>query len=326
MASSEGTLFRAEASWRQRLPINPVFRKLILTATHNRVVARGVRKYGMRLGAGRFVAGETLDEAIAVLRRLNEQGFRANTTLLGEGVKDEATAAAVVAEYLTVLDRIAQEKLTCYVALKLTHLGLDLGEEVAYRNVERLVTHAAGLGNFIRIDMEESARVDPTLRIYKRLRAAGHDNVGTVLQSYLYRTPQDLADLLPLKPNLRLVKGAYLEPASIAYPNKADVDRAYVELAERMLLEGGFTAIATHDDRIIEHVIGFTERNGIGKDCFEFQMLYGIRTQFQRSLVARGYRVLVATPYGPEWYFYLMRRLAERPANVLFFAKNLIKR
>jgi proline dehydrogenase len=326
VASSEGTVFRPAASWWQRLPINSVFRKLILTATYNRFVARLVRKYGMRLGAGRFVAGETLDEAIAVLRRLNQQGMRANTTLLGEGVRDEATATAVVAEYMKVLDRIAEEKLTVNVALKLTHLGLDLGEEVASRNVERLVVHAAELGNFVRIDMEESARVDPTLRIYKRLRAAGHDNVGTVLQSYLYRTPDDLADLLPLKPNLRLVKGAYLEPASIAYPDKVDVDRAYVELAERMLREAAFTAIATHDDRIIEHVIGFADRNGIGKDRFEFQMLYGIRTQSQRALVARGYRVLVATPYGPEWYFYLMRRLAERPANVLFFAKNLIKR
>ncbi|MEA2531568.1 MAG: proline dehydrogenase [Thermomicrobiales bacterium] len=326
MASSEGTLFRPAASWRQRLPINPAFRKLILTATHNRLIARLVRTYGMRLGAGRFVAGETLDEAVVVLRGLNAQGMRANTTLLGEGVRDEATATAVVEEYMTVLDRIAREQLTANVALKLTHLGLDLGEEVAYRNVERLVVHAAGLGNFIRIDMEESARVDVTLRIYKRLRAEGHDNVGTVLQSYLYRTPEDLADLLPLTPNLRLVKGAYLEPASIAYPDKTDVDRAYVELAERMLREGGFTAIATQDERIIEHVIAFAAREGIGKDRFEFQMLYGIRTQLQRALVGRGFRVLVATPYGPEWYFYLMRRLAERPANVLFFAKNLIRR
>jgi proline dehydrogenase len=326
VASSEGTLFRPAASWRQRLPINPVFRKLILTATHNRLIARAVRKYGMRLGAGRFVAGETLDEAVAVLRALNRQGLRANTTLLGEGVRDEATAAAVVAEYMTVLDRIAKEQLTVNVALKLTHLGLDLGEDVAYGNVERLVAHAVKLDNFIRIDMEESARVDATLRIYKRLRADGHDNTGTVLQSYLYRTPADLEDLLPLKPNLRLVKGAYLEPETIAYPNKTDVDRAYVELAERMLLEGGFTAIATHDERIIEHVIQFADRHGIGKDRFEFQMLYGIRTQFQRALVARGFRVLVATPYGPEWYYYLMRRLAERPANILFFAKNVIRR
>jgi proline dehydrogenase len=280
----------------------------------------------MRLGAGRFVAGETFDEAVTVLRGLNAQGMRANTTLLGEGIGDEATAAAVVEEYVRVLDRIDQEKLTVNVALKLTHLGLDLGEEVAYANVAQLVAHAATRGNFIRIDMEESARVDATLRIYRRLRADGHDNVGTVLQSYLYRTPDDLADLIPLNPNLRLVKGAYLEPHAIAYPHKADVDRAYVTLAERMLREIAFTAIATHDERIIEHVVAYADRHGIGKDRFEFQMLYGIRPQLQRAMVARGYRVLIATPYGPEWYFYLMRRLAERPANVLFFAKNVVRR
>ena len=147
--------------------------------------------------------------------------------------------------------------------------------------------------------MEESARVDDTLRIYRRLRADGHDNVGTVLQSYLYRTPADLESLLPLTPNLRLVKGAYLEPASIAYPRKADVDRAYIELAERMLTESGFTAIATHDERIIDHVIEFTQRHGIGNDRFEFQMLYGVRPQYQIELARAGHRMLVATPYGP---------------------------
>jgi proline dehydrogenase len=174
--------------------------------------------------------------------------------------------------------------------------------------------------------MEESARVEPTLRIYQRLRRAGHDNVGTVLQSYLYRTPDDLEALLPLGPNLRLVKGAYLEPPRIAYPAKADVDAAYLALAERSLTAGGFTAVATHDEAIIEHVIAFTERKGIGRDRFEFQMLYGIRTQLQADLVRRGYRVLVATPYGPDWYPYLMRRLAERPANLLFIAGTMVRR
>ena len=306
--------------------LNPIFRKGILLATNNRLVARGVRRYGMRLGAARFVAGETLDEAVSVLRSLNEKGLRANTTLLGEGVKDEATVRTVVAAYKEILDRIAAERLVTNVAFKLTHLGLDLGEDLAYQNVAQLVAHAATHGNFIRIDMEESARVDPTLRIYRRLREAGHENVGTVLQSYLYRTEQDLAELLPLRPNLRLVKGAYLEPANVAYPKKADVDANHVRLAERMLRESGFTAIATHDEQIIEHVVAFTQRHGIGNDRFEFQLLYGIRPQLQLELVRRGYRVLIATPYGPEWYYYLMRRLAERPANVLFLARNLIRR
>ncbi|MGH2561556.1 MAG: proline dehydrogenase family protein [Thermomicrobiales bacterium] len=309
-------------------PISPTpfFRRVILSATNRPAIARLVRRYGMRLGASRFVAGETLDECVLALRTLNEQGLRANTTLLGEGVRDEATASWVVEQYVGVLDRIAAEHLTANVAIKLTHLGLDVGEEVAYRNVARLVAHAATQGNFIRIDMEESARVEATLRIYRRLREDGHENVGTVLQSYLYRTPEDLAGLLPLRPNLRIVKGAYLEPPDVAYQQKADVDRKYIELAERMLTEADFTAVATHDERIIQHVIAFTERHGVGRDRFEFQMLYGIRPQLQRNLASRGFRVLVATPYGPEWYFYLMRRLAERPANLWFFLSNLVRR
>ncbi len=306
--------------------LTPLFRKGILAASHNGVVARGVRSHGMKLGAARFVAGETLDEAVPVLRGLNAKGLRTNTTLLGEGVRDLATARAVVASYREILDRIAAERLVTNLALKLTHLGLDLGEDAAYANVAELVTHAAARENFIRLDMEESARVEATLRIYRRLRADGHDNVGTVLQSYLFRTDDDLAALLPLRPNLRLVKGAYLEPPTIAYPAKADVDKAFVRQAERLLLEGGFAAIATHDERIIDHVVDFAARHGLGPDRFEFQMLYGIRPGYQVELVKAGHRVLVATPFGPEWYLYLMRRLAERPANLAWFAGNLLKR
>lgn len=319
-AGPPGGLARVSAT------LNPLFRKGILSVTTNQVVMRNVQRHGMRLGAARFVAGETLDEAVPVLRALNDKGLRTNTTILGEGIGDAATARAAVAAYEAVLDRIASERLTTNVALKLTHLGLDLGEDLAYANVAALVEHAAALGNFIRIDMEESARVDVTLRIYKRLRRAGHDNVGTVLQSYLYRTPQDREDLLPLTPNLRYVKGAYLESPTVAYPNKADVDAAYLELVQRALTAGGFTAVATHDEKIIEQVIDFTEREAIPRDRFEFQMLYGIRTQLQVGLVQRGFGVLVATPFGPDWYPYLMRRLAERPANVLFIAGNMIRR
>jgi proline dehydrogenase len=306
--------------------IGLMFRRAILAATTNPAISRFVRRYGMRMGAGRFVAGETFDECVSVLRGLNQQGLVTNTTLLGEGVRDEATARAVTEQYLAILERIAAERLQTRIALKLTHLGLDLGEEIAYANLTRIVRRAAELENFIRIDMEESARVDATLRIYRRLRADGHENVGTVLQSYLYRTARDLEELLPLKPNLRLVKGAYLEPLSVAFPRKSDVDANYIRLAERMLSEGGYSAIATHDQRIIDHVIAYTQRRGIANDRFEFQMLYGIRSQLQLDLVRRGYRVLVATPFGPEWYFYLMRRLAERPANVLFLLRNLILR
>ena len=306
--------------------VDGVFRAAILSATHNRAVAAGVRRHGMRLGAGRFVAGETLDEAVAVLRRLNAQGLAANTTLLGEGVRDAATARGVADAYLGIFDRVAAEGLDANVALKLTHLGLDLGEEEARANLERVVEHAAGLGNFVRIDMEESARVEPTLRVYRALRAAGHDNVGVVLQSCLYRSTNDLRDLLPLAPNLRLVKGAYLEPETVAYRRKADVDAHYIALAETALDADGYTAIATHDERIIAHVQSFAARRGLGRECYEFQLLYGIRSDLQRRLAAEGYRVRVATPFGREWYFYLMRRLAERPANALFLVRNLARR
>jgi proline dehydrogenase len=280
----------------------------------------------MRVGAARFVAGETLDACVLVMRRLNDDGLHANTTLLGEAILDPSGAVTVTAEYERILDRVAAEELRANVALKLTHLGLSFDAETAYENVERLVAHAGGLGSFIRIDMEQSEHLEATLQIYERLRAAGHDNVGTALQSYLYRTPDDLARLLPLRPNLRIVKGAYLEPAEIAYPEKKDVDRAYVEIVEKGLHGGAYIAVATHDEAIIEQVKAFTDREGIERDRFEFQMLYGVRPALQRSIGAEGYKVLVATPFGPDWYPYLMRRLAERPANLGFFMRSLVRR
>ena len=301
-------------------------RRAILGAAESRRVRGFVGRYGMRLGAARFVAGESLDDAVPVLRSLNAKGLRANTTLLGEGVTSREQTAAVVDAYEEVLDRIHREELRANVALKLTHLGLALDEELAHANVARLVEHAARVGTFIRIDMEESGYVDATLRIHDRLRAAGHENVGTVLQSYLYRSEDDLRALLERRTNVRLVKGAYLEPPDAAYPEKADVDAAYVRMLERSLREAAFTAVATHDERIIDHTIGFVAREGIARDRFEFQMLYGVRPRLQVELAQRGFGVLVATPYGPDWYRYLMRRLAERPANVLFLVRNLVRR
>jgi proline dehydrogenase len=301
-------------------------RAAILRSANSPFLQRVVSRYGMRLGAGRFVAGETLDECVAVLRRLNDGGLHANTTLLGEAIPDADGAKVVVQSYVEILDRLADERLRANVALKLTHLGLSFDEEVAYANVERLVAHGAARGVFVRIDMEDSACVDATVRIYERLRAAGHDGVGTALQSYLYRTPADLERLLPLAPNLRIVKGAYLEPPELAYPEKRDVDSAFVELVERGLLGGAYIAAATHDERIIAQVQALAERHGIPRDRFEFQMLYGVRPSLQRQVAAQGYKVLVATPYGPDWYPYLMRRLAERPANLLFFLRNLVRR
>jgi proline dehydrogenase len=301
--------------------LNASLRKGIFAAADSPRVQRIVRRHGMRFGAGRFVAGESLDECMTVLRRLNEHGLRANTTLLGEGVLEPGQTENVVAAYAQVIDRIASDGLRANVALKLTHLGLDIDEELAYANLRKLLER----GSFIRIDMEQSSYVDATLRIYRRLREDGFANVGTVLQAYLYRTPADLEELLPLEPNLRLVKGAYLEPEAIAYPRKADVDASYARLLERMLTGAAHTAVATHDETLIEHAISFAEQNGIDRSRFELQMLYGVRPSLQLDLVRRGYDVLVATPYGPEWYPYLMRRLGERPANLLFFLKSALR-
>jgi len=306
--------------------VEGVLRRGILAAADDARVRRFVSAHGMQLGGARFVAGVTPDECVGVLRGLNEHGLHANTTLLGESVHDEAQAAAVVVAYESLLARLVDEGLRANVALKLTHLGLELGEELAYENVRVLVERAEALGSFIRIDMEQSAFVDATLRIYRRLREVGLASVGCVLQSYLYRSERDLSTLLPLAPNLRLVKGAYLEPIDVAYPRKAEVDAAYVRLLEVSLAGPGYTAVATHDVRLIAHAARFAEEHGIGRDRFEFQLLYGVRPQLQLELLLRGFKVLVATPFGPEWYPYLLRRLAERPANALFLLRNLARR
>lgn len=309
-----------------RPSLNAAARRGLLLAAHNPVAERVVSRWGMRLGARRFVAGTTLEECLAVLAELNGLGLRANTTILGEGTADRASAEAVAAEYATVLQRIAAAGLEANVSLKLTHLGLGLDPELAHRNVEQVARAGAAVGRLVRMDMEESWWVDATLDIYRRLRAADLANVGVVLQAYLRRTPADLAQLLPLRPNLRLVKGAYLEPAQVAFPRKQDVDRNYLRMMELALSGGGYTALATHDPDIIEESVTFALRQRIPKDRFEFQMLYGVRPDLQRQLVSRGYTVLVAVSYGTHWYPFFMRRLAERPANVLFLARNLVRR
>lgn len=280
----------------------------------------------MRLGAGRFVAGETLDALVDATRRLNAQGFVVASTILGEGVASEAQTREVVEEYRVLLKRIATEKLRANVALKLTHLGLAIDEQLAVRNLRTLVDAAALLGTFIRVDMEESHYVDATLRTYRTLRGEGRDNVGVVLQAALYRTPKDFDELLPLRPNIRLVKGAYLEPRNIAYPRKADVDRAYKALIERALSTEGYTAIATHDEDAIAYAKAVAASNNLPQQGrYEFQMLYGVRPALQRRLVAEGFNVRIATPYGRSWYPFFMRRLAERPANVAFILGSLWK-
>lgn len=304
--------------------VEGVLRRTILAAAESSRLQSLVTRHGMRFGAARFVAGTTLDEAVVVLRRLNEAGLRTNTTLLGEGVVEPTQTHDVVGAYCTILNRIASERLQTNIALKLTHLGLALDEELAVRSLEQVVSHAADRNIFVRIDMEESPYVAATLRVFRGLRERGHANVGTALQSCLFRSEADLESLLDLQPNLRFVKGAYLESPEVAYPDKADVDAAYLRLIRRSLEAGGFTAIATHDESLIGAVTAHVQTGEIPRSSFQFQMLYGVKPKLQLELVRRGYDVLIATPYGPDWYRYLMRRLAERPANLLFFARNLL--
>lgn len=295
----------------------------LLSAANSNTLRRFVGRYGFSLGAARFVAGETLPEFLTVARAVNQKGLFVAAGLLGEDVRDRNSAVSAAQEYTAILQRVSEERLRANVALKLTHLGLAIDRDLAYQNVANVAGFAETLRNFVRIDMEQSSFVDATLDTYRRLHASGHHNVGVVLQAYLYRSESDLSALLPLSPNIRLVKGAYLEPASVAFPKKADVDKNYARLIEISLRDGGFTAIATHDERIIEHAIDFATRNAIRGDRYEFQMLYGVRPQLQLELAHRGYPVRIAVPFGTQWYPYLMRRLAERPANLFFFLRSL---
>lgn len=271
--------------------------------------------------AGRFVAGETSEEALAAARQLNDEGFRVTLDLLGESVHAREEAEAAAAEYRESLDEIDASPAESTISLKLTQLGLDIDEEFCYRNILGIVRHAERLGNFVRIDMESSEHTDMTLRIFHRVFAE-HRNVGIVVQSYLYRTESDVKELVRVGAPVRLCKGAYKEPASVAFQAKADVDANFVRLM-RLLLDGGCpTAIATHDEKMIDATLEHVQRSGIPDDTFELQMLYGIRRNYQRQLVDNGLRMRIYLPYGSQWYSYLMRRMAERPANLLLVLRG----
>ena len=287
---------------------------------------RVVSRYGFRLGAARFVAGEDADDFLRVTRTVNGQGFAVACGILGEGVASREEALAAADQYCALLRTFAEQQIDANVAFKLTHVGLDIDPQLALENAMRIARTAHETGNTMRLDMEQSRYVDATLRIYRELRAE-YDCAGAVLQSYLFRSMDDLRSLVPLAPNLRIVKGAYLEPPSIAFAKKSEVDENYLALVETALGGDGYTAVATHDRRIIERVIGIVERRGIPKrGRFEFQMLYGISTPFAQDLVRAGYRVRLAVPFGTYWFPYLMRRLAERPANLAFFLKGAFVR
>jgi proline dehydrogenase len=274
--------------------------------------------------AARFIAGEELEDALQVVRRLNAEGFMVTLDLLGESVQEAAEAEAACRAYVHILDRLAGEGLNSHVSVKLTQLGLAIDEGLACRHLNSICECAAKHHNFVRVDMEGSAFTEVTLRVFRTVNAPRHV-AGIVIQSYLYRSDQDVEELLKSGARIRLVKGAYDEPRAIAYPRKRDVDRSFVRLMEMMLSSGIYHAIATHDERLIGAAQEYARAHDISPDNYEFQLLYGIRRHLQRDLLRQGARVRLYVPYGRQWYAYFMRRLAERPANLLFLLRNLFR-
>lgn len=292
-------------------------RELQDVALHN----AAARKFALR-----FVAGETLAQAVRAISALNAKGIMATFDHLGENVDTPQAAKAAAGSYLAVLEAIKRYRLNSNVSLKLTQMGLDVDQELCYKNVSRICQKAREMDNFVRIDMESSAYTDRTLDMFRRLwNEGGYHNVGVVLQAYLYRTEEDVREMNRLGARVRLCKGAYNEPEEVAFPEKADVDANYAKLVRLLLTEGKYPGIATHDSRLIEYTKRFAASKGIAPSRFEFQMLYGVRRSLQEQLVQQGYNMRVYVPYGKEWYPYFMRRLAERPANLVFIMGNLFR-
>jgi len=276
--------------------------------------------------AKRFVPGETLADALEVVRGLNARGITASLDFLGESTNNEREARAARDEYIRMLDRIHEARLDANVSVKLTAMGLDIDQELCIAVMQDILARAQRYDTFVRIDMEASAYTDVTLKMFEeRFYPAYKANVGVVLQSYLYRTFADVEHMNSLRARVRICKGAYKEPPSVAYPEKKDVDANYVKCMRELMLKGNYPGIATHDPAMINEAKRWAREQGIGKDRFEFQMLYGIRRDLQQSLVKEGYRMRVYVPFGTQWYPYLMRRLAERPANVAFITGNVIR-
>jgi len=291
----------------------------------------GLKDFATRFGffkklTTRFVAGENIDEVIPFIRQLNSENATATFDHLNESVGSAAEAEQEVLEYLNILAKIDEQSIRSNVSIKLTQFGLGLDPELAYQNARRVVVEAERRGNFVRVDMEDSRVTQVTIDIFKRLRAEfGLNTVGIVLQSYLYRTLADAQELVKLPARIRICKGAYNEPPEVAFPEKKDVDANYIKVMQILLGSGIYHGIATHDPKMVDATIEFAVREGIGKEKFEFQMLYGIRRDLQHQLARDGFNVRIYVPYGKHWYPYFMRRLAERPANIWFVMKNLAK-
>jgi proline dehydrogenase len=306
----------------------PVLRSFFIALSHNRALRRFSERslVGRRLSS-RFIAGMEIDDALRVAAEVNQQGMSVTLDSLGESVTSEAEAQAAAEVYHRLLDAIAARKLDANISMKLTQMGLNLSRALAESIAESVVQHASKTGSFVRIDMEDSSLTQVTMEIVERLHAKPElrEAIGIVIQAYLFRSQKDIEDLIANGIRVRLCKGAYQEPAEIAFPRKADVDANFIKLANLLLESPQFHGLATHDDAMVAAAKSYAKERGIDRSHFEFQMLYGIRRDLQRRLVAEGYKVRVYVPFGNDWYPYFMRRLAERPANVLFLAKNLFR-
>ena len=302
-----------------------MLRKALLYLSNQQQLFNFVRHNGMaKRFASRFVAGETLDTALDAVAELNRKRITASLDLLGESVHNEAEARAAGGEYIRMLDRIHERKLDANVSVKLTAMGLDISEDLCVATMQGILDRARDYGTFVRLDMEGSEYTERTLKLFEdRLYPSYSQHVGVVLQSYLYRTQADTARAVELKCRVRLCKGAYREPATVAYPEKRDVDANYVRCMRMLMSEGNYPGLATHDEAIIAEAKRYAREEKIESDRYEFQMLYGVRRDFQRQLLADGHRLRVYVPYGTEWWAYFMRRLAERPANVLFVVRSV---
>jgi proline dehydrogenase len=302
-----------------------LLRSFFLFLSKNKALTKAAKRYGLRFGAARFVAGETIELAAAVIKELNKKGLDVTIDYLGEFVDNEAEANEMADHSIKAIEAIGRENLQSQLSLKMTSMGLDISNEVVLRNMRRILEAAKTHNVFVTIDMEDYSRCGKTIKIFKSLKKE-YDNVGTVIQAYLYRTIKDIDDLNQFHPNLRLVKGAYKESPRVAFPEKKNVDENFKKIIKMHLVNGNYTAIATHDDAIIEFTKRFVKENNIPNGQFEFQMLYGIRPERQLELVKEGYKMRVYVPYGTDWYGYFMRRLAERPANIAFVLKGMVKK
>ncbi|UOY91016.1 proline dehydrogenase [Ectobacillus sp. JY-23] len=302
-----------------------LMRNSFLFLSKNKALTKLAKRYGLRFGAGRFVAGETIGLATEAIKDLNKKGLVVTIDYLGEFVDNEREANQMADESIEAIRAIGREGLNSQLSLKMTSMGLDISENLVMNNMRRILNAAKENGVFVTIDMEDYTRCEKTIEIFKLLREE-YDNVGTVIQAYLYRTEKDIDDLNRYKPNLRLVKGAYKEPETVAFPDKADVDENFKKIIKTHMLNGNYTAVASHDEAIIEYTKNLAKEYNIPRTQFEFQMLYGIRPERQLELAKEGYTMRVYVPYGNDWYGYFMRRLAERPANVAFVLKGIFKK